>query len=170
MGRGGRIPASFRCHKLLTASAWDESRVRGKSSGIPHLAKNDRDTRISCTGHPATATCAVPASPTARRGRRDLCSLPTPTNFTGNPGVWGTRPLVREPGAPRSTSCPKEAKIRCILGRSKAQDQLKPALVARSFSADCFVRPEDEDLKPLPDELAARKLPVPNKKPEIGLP
>src|ERR1700678_3730285 len=31
----------------------------GKSSGIPHLAKNERDTRISCTRHQATATCAA---------------------------------------------------------------------------------------------------------------
>ncbi len=31
----------------------------GKISGIPHLAKNERDTRISCTGHQATATCAA---------------------------------------------------------------------------------------------------------------
>src|ERR1700690_3709680 len=27
--------------------------------GIPHLAKNERDTRISCTRHQATATCAA---------------------------------------------------------------------------------------------------------------
>jgi hypothetical protein len=31
----------------------------GKSSGIPHLAKNERDTRISCTRHQATAACAA---------------------------------------------------------------------------------------------------------------
>src|ERR1700678_3318982 len=31
----------------------------GKSSGIPHLAKNERDTRISCTWHQATSTCAA---------------------------------------------------------------------------------------------------------------
>src|SRR5271170_6848197 len=31
----------------------------GKSSGIPYLAKNERDTRISCTRHPATPTCAA---------------------------------------------------------------------------------------------------------------
>jgi hypothetical protein len=27
--------------------------------GIPYLAKNERDTRISCTRHQATATCAA---------------------------------------------------------------------------------------------------------------
>jgi hypothetical protein len=27
--------------------------------GIPHLAKNERDARISCTGRQATATCAA---------------------------------------------------------------------------------------------------------------
>jgi hypothetical protein len=27
----------------------DESKVKGESIGIPHLAKSERDTRISCT-------------------------------------------------------------------------------------------------------------------------
>src|ERR1700678_510695 len=33
--------------------------LEGKSSGIPHLAKNERDTRISCTRHQATSTRAA---------------------------------------------------------------------------------------------------------------
>src|ERR1700677_4892809 len=33
--------------------------AEGKSSGIPHLAKNERDTRISCTRHQPAATCAA---------------------------------------------------------------------------------------------------------------
>jgi hypothetical protein len=31
----------------------------GETSGIPHLAKNERDTRISCTRHQVTAACAA---------------------------------------------------------------------------------------------------------------
>jgi hypothetical protein len=31
----------------------------GESSGIPHLAKYERDTRISCARHQATATGAA---------------------------------------------------------------------------------------------------------------
>jgi hypothetical protein len=31
----------------------------GKNSGIPHLAKNERDARISCTRHQEKATCAA---------------------------------------------------------------------------------------------------------------
>jgi hypothetical protein len=34
-------------------------KVGGQVCGIPHLAKNERDTRISCTRHQATATCAA---------------------------------------------------------------------------------------------------------------
>jgi hypothetical protein len=33
--------------------------TEGESSGIPHLAKNERDTRISSTRYQATATCAA---------------------------------------------------------------------------------------------------------------
>ena len=70
--------------------------------------------------------------------------------------MWGTRPFV----------CPQEL----YFGAQQSAGQLKPALVARSFSADCFVRPEDEDLKPLPDELATRKLPALNKDQKSGFP
>src|ERR1700685_4531570 len=33
--------------------------VESGRGGIPHLAKNERDTRISCTRYQATATCAA---------------------------------------------------------------------------------------------------------------
>src|SRR5580698_221132 len=32
---------------------------KGRSSGIPHLAKNERDTQISCARHQATTACAA---------------------------------------------------------------------------------------------------------------
>jgi hypothetical protein len=65
--------------------------------GIPYLAKNERDTRISCTRHQATATCAA----FIEESRMKFLNA---NNFTGNPGIWGTQHLLRVWEKPWSTS------------------------------------------------------------------
>ena len=57
----------------------------GKSSGIPHLAKNERDTRISCTQRQATSTCAA----FIEESRMKFINA---NKLHGKSGVWGTRP------------------------------------------------------------------------------
>ncbi len=56
-------------------------------TGIPHLAKNERDTRISCTRSQATSTCAA----FIEQSRMKFINA---NNFTGNPGVWVTHHLL----------------------------------------------------------------------------
>src|ERR1700685_1854139 len=57
----------------------------GESNGIPHLAKNERDTRISCTRHQATATCAA----FIKESRMKFINA---NKLHRKSGVWATRP------------------------------------------------------------------------------
>src|SRR6202453_3527349 len=68
------------------------------TGGIPHLAKNERDTRISCTRHHATSTCAA----FIEESRMKSINA---TNFTGNPGVWGTLHLLGNKGREYQAAC-----------------------------------------------------------------
>jgi hypothetical protein len=56
--------------------------------GIPHLAKNERDARISSTRHQTTATCAA----FIEESRMNFIIA---NKLHRKSGVWGTRVLLR---------------------------------------------------------------------------
>src|SRR5271168_4476201 len=59
----------------------------GNIGGIPHLAKNERDTRISCTRHQTTAKCAA----SIEQSRMSLIGtnkLHRKSVGMGHPGLW----------------------------------------------------------------------------------
>jgi hypothetical protein len=58
--------------------------------GIPHLAKNERDTRISCTRYQETATCAA----FIEESRMELIRA---TKLHRKSGGMGRPAFVREP-------------------------------------------------------------------------
>ncbi len=55
-----------------------------RRTGAPHLAKNQRDTRISCTRHQGTSTCAA----FIEENRMKLINA---DKLHRKSGVWGTR-------------------------------------------------------------------------------
>jgi hypothetical protein len=57
--------------------------VRGKSCGIPHLAKNERDTPNFLYAAPATTACA----PFYKERRMKFAE---PTRLHRKSGIWGT--------------------------------------------------------------------------------
>jgi hypothetical protein len=65
--------------------------------GIPHLAKNERDTRISCTRNQATATCAAFIEESGMK----FINANKPRRKSG---VWGTRPLSGSQGLRKNLS------------------------------------------------------------------
>jgi hypothetical protein len=56
-------------------------------SGVPHPAKNERDTRISCTRHLATTACAA----FIKESRMKFINA---NKRHRKSGVWGTRPWL----------------------------------------------------------------------------
>jgi hypothetical protein len=79
-------------------------KLEGRRGGIPHLAKNERDTRIPCTRfHPVQRVRLF-----LKESRKKVANS---TKLNRKSGVWGTRELLEGKAHRRSLRCGRDDKI-----------------------------------------------------------
>jgi RimJ/RimL family protein N-acetyltransferase len=132
--RTRRAPYLARFSRDVGGDRWSPllnlEEYQSECSGIPHLAKNERDTRISCTQRQSVAACAA----FIKESRMKSVAHP---RFTGNPGIRGfpvrsasqCRVCGFHQGKPHEVSCPirpsQEIRVRPV---TRQLDQFCPSL------------------------------------------